>query len=354
MRGSLLLCLAGAATSFVWEPRRLALLRAMPTGTAAERVAALLARGSDSGYTLPDESEHATPEQFAEWLGLPGCRAWASESRPSDTTKASVLVPWDDTKPCSVEKAKVALRSRAPRDDDAPEPKPRSGRKTSAEARRAGPAYEPQANRSAGRSRTIQREKEIREEEKKWSGTAEERQLTLMGGSAQVARRSVSVADWQYWKGEGAYPTTPGTPGFGTSFFYARKHSAMYQVLERETGEGMTADDCVLDLYQGADREATINRGDTAQACQCLATAGVITNDEIGQLVHTRRFFDRLEAPSKFEGDLSGSRVFDGRCRTGHRAWLRLAPVLQRRGRQDRRRRRPRPGQRLVQLFGGQ
>ena len=54
----------------------------------------------------------------------------------------------------------------------------------------------------------------------------------------------------------------------------------------------MTCDDWELALYRGADKELTINRGDTAQACQCLATAGVITSDEIGQQVHTRRFFD--------------------------------------------------------------
>ena len=85
----------------------------------------------------------------------------------------------------------------------------------------------------------------------------------------------------------------------------------MRQVLERETDEGMTADDWVLDLYRGADLEPTINRGETAQACQCLGTIGVITGDEIGQQVRTRRFFDQLEAPSKFESGLGGSR-FDG------------------------------------------
>ena len=292
MRGSLLFCLAGAATSLVLSPRRPALLpkRAMAP-TAKERVATLLGR-VDSGYTLPGETQNATPERFAEWLELPGCRAWASASQPHLSSKASILVPWDDTKPYSVERAKGVLRAR--RDDDAPEPKPRSG-KNSAETRRAASTWEPSA--STGQRERRQKERELEAEEKKWSGTAQERQDTATFGSALVPHRSVSVADWKYWKGEGAYPTTPGVPGFESSFFYARKHSAMRQVLERETDEGMTADDWVLDLYRGADLEPTINRGETAQACQCLGTIGVITGDEIGQLVHTRRFFDRLEAP---------------------------------------------------------
>ena len=77
MRGSLLLCLAGAATSFVREPRRL-VLQAMPPRVAyKQQVKNLLARGNDSGYTLPGEDTPLTPERFAaEILKLPGCRAW--------------------------------------------------------------------------------------------------------------------------------------------------------------------------------------------------------------------------------------------------------------------------------------
>ena len=312
--------------------------------TAKERVERLLARGSDSGYTMPGESQNATPERFAEWLELPGCRAWASASQPNIASKASILVPWEDTKPYSVERAKGVLRAR--RDDDAPEPKPRSG-KNSAETRRAASTWEPSA--STGQRTRRQKEREIEAEEKKWSGTAQERLNTATFGSALVPHRSASVADWKHW--EGQYPTGPGTPGFEAPFFYARKHSAMRRVLERETDEGMTADDYLLDLYQGADREAIINRCETAQACQCLATIGIITGDEIGQMVRTRRFFDRLEAPSKLEGGRGGSRVFDGRCRSGHRVGLRLAVVPQQGGRYHRRRRRPRPSQRLVQLL---
>ena len=333
MRGSLLLCLAGAASSFVWEPRRLALLQAMSTGKHwAARVAELNGRLT-SGYTLPDEDEHATPERFAEWLGIPGCRAWVSEGYQNRPGRASVLVPWDETRSYSVEKAKADLRART-QPDEAPEQKaPRSGR-TSAAARSAS-TWEPSARMSGSMSKARLREEEIKREAKKWSGTAQERQLTLMGGVPRVVHRSASVADWKYWKEQGAYPTTPGVPGFEPSFFYARKHSAMFQVLERETDKGMTCHEWELELYKGADKELTINRGETAQACQCLSVVGVITNDEIGQLVRARRFFDQLEAPSKFESGLGGSRVFDDSFRTGHRACLRLAPVPQRRGRQD-------------------
>ena len=109
MRGSLLLCLLGAATSFVREPRRL--VPAMPKfGTDAERAAALLARGNDSGYTLPGEDTPLTPERFAaEILKLPGCRAWASEHYPHQLDKASVLVPGYEKKPHSPSWAKEKL-----------------------------------------------------------------------------------------------------------------------------------------------------------------------------------------------------------------------------------------------------
>ena len=308
MRGSLNLCLLGAATSLVLSPRRL--VPAMPKrGTDAERVAALLARGNDSGYTLSGVDTPLTPERFAaEILNLPGCRAWAYLSRPNDLRAASVLVPGNEKKPYTVEKAKGALRARAPR-DDVLAGSSRTG--NSSADRRAASTWEPNANASAGQRKRHRKQREIEAEEKKWSGTAQERLNTATFGSALALHRSASVTDWQHWNG--VYPTTPGTPGFEPSFFYARKFKAMSRVLERETDEGMTVDDCLLDLYQGADREATINRGETAQACQCLATAGVITNDEIGQLVRTRRFFDQLEAPSKFESGLGGSRVFDGR-----------------------------------------
>ena len=187
--------------------------------------------------------------------------------------------------------AKTQFRARALLDEA--DSSPRSG-STSAAARSES-TWEPNANASASHRKRHRKQREIEAEEKKWSGTAQERLNTATFGSALALHRSASVTDWQHWNG--VYPTTPGTPGFEPSFFYARKFKAMSRVLERETDEGMTVDDCLLDLYQGADREATINRGETAQACQCLATAGVITNDEIGQLVRTRRFFDRLEAP---------------------------------------------------------
>ena len=350
MRGSLLLCLAGAATSFVWESRQLAVLQPPAMVKAAERVVILKGR-TDSGYTLPGKDTPLTPEEFAEHHGFPaGWRAYAG-SRGREYEKVSVLIPGDDKKPYSLEKAHAELEAQAILAGDAPEVESsRTG--NSAAARSAASTWEPNANASASHRKRHRKQREIEAEEKKWSGTAQERLSTATFGSALVPHRSAYVADWQHWNG--VYPTTPGTPGFEPSFFYARKHKAMWQVLERETDEGMTVDECLLDLYQGADREATINRAETAQACQCLATAGVITNDEIGQQVHTRRFFDRLVAPSRFEGGRGGSRVFDGRCRTGHRVGLRLAPVPQRRGRQDRRRRRPRPSQRLVQLCGGQ
>ena len=61
MRGSLLLCLAGAATSFVWEPRLLAMVKSK--GKAAARAAELEARPL-SGYKPPgEESEEWTPEE---------------------------------------------------------------------------------------------------------------------------------------------------------------------------------------------------------------------------------------------------------------------------------------------------
>ena len=92
MRSLLLLLCAGAATSFVREPRRL--VRDMTKfGTDAERVAALLARGNDSGYTLPGEDTPLTPERFAaEILNLPGCRA----GQVSQHLEGSVLVPGNE------------------------------------------------------------------------------------------------------------------------------------------------------------------------------------------------------------------------------------------------------------------
>ncbi|CAH0371482.1 unnamed protein product [Pelagomonas calceolata] len=279
MRGSLLFCLAGAATSFVREPRRLALLQAMPTGK--QRIAELEARPL-SGHTPPGEdSVEWTPEQLAEHFGLPGCRVWCAwhKTRGYTLNDVKVVVPWDDKKPLSLARAKEEFRARALLDEE--DDSGAGG--LSAAARSAASTHEPNAKKSAaGRAQRL-REVEIEAEAKKWSGTPQERQLTLMGGTALVPHRSVSVADWQYWKGEGAYPTTPGVPGFEPSFFYARKHSAMNRVLEREADEGMTCHEWELELFRGADKELTINRGDMAQSCQCLATAGVITNDQIGQ-----------------------------------------------------------------------
>ena len=98
MRGILLLCLAGAATSFVWESRQLAVLQPPAMVKAAERVVILKAR-TDSGYTPRGEDTPLTPEEFAEHHGFPAdWRAYAS-TNGKQFEGVSVLIPGDDKKP---------------------------------------------------------------------------------------------------------------------------------------------------------------------------------------------------------------------------------------------------------------
>ena len=88
-----------------------------PRVSYAQQVKNLLARGNDSGYTLPNEDEPLTPERFAaEILKLPGCRAWASEYDPHRLDRASVLVPGDEKKPYKPATAEEKLAALSPDD----------------------------------------------------------------------------------------------------------------------------------------------------------------------------------------------------------------------------------------------
>ena len=291
MRSSLLLCLAGAATSFVREPRLLAVLQPPAMVKAAERKARLLGR-VDSGYTLPGESEHATPERFAEFLKLPGCRAWASLSTPRGiTTQPSVLVPWDDTKPYSVEKAKAALRARAPRDDVlAGSSRADVSAATRKKKADAAPAREPSAKVSASRRERTRQEREAEEFRTRVLASPDPRALDVLQEPENPANSACYHA-YLDWTGldEDAKQVAPDLPGFPARFFAAR--GLKNGPLRRAINRAMSAGDWVMRLRRGAEKERTISRAENAQACLCLGTVGSMVRDPIGMRVKRGVFF---------------------------------------------------------------
>ena len=292
MRGSLLLCLLGAATSFVWEPRRLVLQAMPPRVSYKQQVKNLLARGNDSGYTLPNEDEPLTPERFAaEILKLPGCRAWASLNRSNFRLSESlVLVPGDEKRPYKPYAAEEKLAALSPDDALAGS----SRRSVSAEIRKkkadAAPAHQPDPKRSASNRERVRQEREAEELRTRVLASPDPRALDVLQAPENPANSACYNA-FLAWTGsdEDAKQVAPDLPGFPESFFAARGHKN--GPLRRAINRAMLVGDWVMRLRRGAEKERTISRAENAQACLCLGTVGSMVRDPIGMRVKRGVFF---------------------------------------------------------------
>ena len=292
MRSSLILCLAGAATSLVLSPRRPALLqkRAMPP-KAAERKARLLARGNDSGYTLPGEDTPLTPERFAEEiLELPGCRAWASLKRPNDLSEASVLVPGDEKRPCKPYAAREKLAALSPDDALAGSSRADVSAATRKKKAAAAPAHLPDPKRTASNRERVRQEREAEALRTRVLATPNPRALDVLQAPANPADTACYHA-YREWTGldEDAKQVAPDLPGFPATFFAAR--GLKKGPLRRAINRAMSAANWVMRLRRGAEKERTISRAENAQACLCLGTVGSMVRDRIGMLVKCGVFF---------------------------------------------------------------